>query len=125
MAHMATNLLTPSLVATSAISRGQALKISSGELVACDDGASSIGDRAHGVAYSDAAAGERVELAVAGGGGVGIAGGTITAGAYLKTDASGHFVATTTAGDIITAIADEAAVDNDVFAIRPTFPFKY
>jgi len=125
MAHRAYNLMTAALVATAALSRGEAVKISSGEIVVCDAGASSVGDRADGFVTQDAALGKPVSVAMFGGGGVGIAAGAISAGDRLKTNADGHLVATTTADDIIVAHADEDAVDNDVFAITPTPSYKY
>lgn len=117
--------LTPSIEANAALSRGQAVKISSGKLVACDAGASSVGDRAIGFLDQDVASGKPGSVTINGGGGVAIAAGAITAGAALKTNADGHLVATTTTDDIIVAIAAEAAADNDVFAILPIHPTKY
>jgi len=124
-AHMKPQFLPPMLLAGEALVQGQAVKVSSGEIVACDDGASSVGDRAIGICQDDTAVGQPVSIAIAGGGSPAIAGGTITAGDSLKTDANGHFVVTTTADDIVTAIAHEDAVDGDVFAVLPTHPTKY
>lgn len=126
MANKEYNLMTPApTVGAGALSRGQAVKFSSGVLVACAAGASSIGDRAFGFMTQDAAIGGLASVAVLGGGGVAIAAGNITAGAALKTNADGHVVATTTAGDVVVAIAAEAAADNDVFAILPVAPTLY
>lgn len=124
MAHMGYNILTPAPTATAALSRGEAVKYSSGEVIVCDAGTGSIGDDlCLGFVTQDVAAGAEASVAVFGGGGVAIAAGNISAGDQLKTNADGHVVATTTTGDIIVAIAEESAVDNDVFAIRPTPPF--
>lgn len=126
MANKEYNLMTPApTVGAGALSRGQAVKFASGVLVACGAGASSIGDRAFGFMTQDAAVGAEASVAILGGGAVGIAAGNITAGAELKTNADGHLVATTTANDIVVAIAAESAVDNDVFAILPVNPTKY
>lgn len=125
MANKEYNLLSPAPVATAALSRGEAVKFSSGEVVVCDAGASSVGDRAIGFVTQDVAAGDPASVAIVGGGSVAIAAGTIAAGDALKTNADGHLVATTTADDIVTAIAAESAVDNDVFAILPVMPTKY
>ena len=125
-AHMTPQYMTPApTVGATALSRGEAVKFSSGVLVACDDGASSVGDRAMGFVMHDAAIGATASIAVAGGGGVAIAAGTISKGDALKTDANGHVVATSTSNNVISAIAEEDAVDGDVFAIRPTFNYKY
>lgn len=119
--YMKPQYLAPSLLASVAISKGEAVKHDgSGGIDVCAAGA-----RALGFADGDFAIGQPVAVAVNGGGAQGIAGGTIAAGASLKTDANGHLVATTTTDDIIVAIADESAVDNDVFAIRPIAPTKY
>lgn len=124
MAGMEYNLLTPAPTATAALSRGEAVKFASGEVVVCDAGTGSIGDDlCVGFVTQDVALGKLASVAVFGGGAVGIAAGNISAGDQLKTNADGHLVATTTTGDIIVAIAQESAVDNDVFAIRPTPPY--
>ena len=113
--------LAPSPSAAVAISRGEALKFDgSGNLTQAG-----AGERAIGFADADAALNAAVSVAIAGGGAVAIAGGTIAAGAALKSDASGHLVATTTTDDLVIAYAVESAVDNDVFAILPTHPSKY
>lgn len=61
-------------------------------------------------------AGSVAEIATNGGGGKAIAGGTITAGDSLATDANGDVVVATGV-DSIVGIALEDAVDNDVFGI--------
>lgn len=125
-AYMKPNYLAPTPIAAVAITKGKAVKLDgSGEVVLCGAGASSIGDMATGFADADYAVGQPVSIAVFGGGARAIAAGTIAAGAQLKTNADGDLVATTTTGDIIAAIADEAGVDNDVISVRPTPPYKY
>jgi len=61
-------------------------------------------------------AGKSVEIASMGGGATAIAGGTITAGDFLKTDSAGDVV-TAFVGDTYCALALESAVDNDQFNV--------
>ena len=56
-------------------------------------------------------------IAGVGGGALAIAGGTITAGDLLETDANGDVVVATGAAENICAQALESAVDNDVFNV--------
>ncbi len=66
------------------------------------------------------ASGSPAEVATIGGGTLAVAAGTITAGNFLKTDASGHLLAIgayETAYAV--AIAMDSAVDNDVFEVLP------
>lgn len=67
--------------------------------------------------------GEPCEVAIVGGGALGIAAGTIVAGDYLTTDANGHLVAVA-AGETknAAAFALTSAADNDVFAILVLTP---
>ena len=61
--------------------------------------------------------GDIAEIASNGGGGKAIAGGTITAGDILATDANGDVV-TATANQVGVARALESAVDNDIFNVE-------
>lgn len=69
-----------------------------------------------GFVYNKPTAGKSAEIATMGGGAKAIAGGTISAGDPLATDANGDLVIATS-GDYIVATAAESAVDNDVFAV--------
>lgn len=60
--------------------------------------------------------GERVDI-IHGGSAQVIAGGTITAGAQLTSDASGHAIVTTTAGNRVIGVARQAASSGDVFEV--------
>ena len=62
--------------------------------------------------------GKPAEVATAGGGSLAIAAGTITAGDFLKTDASGHLLSIGTYENAYAvAVALDSAVDNDVFEV--------
>lgn len=64
------------------------------------------------------AAGKQAEIATFCGGSKAIAAGTIAAGAFLKTDASGHLLQIGTYENAFAvAVALESAVDNDVFTV--------
>lgn len=72
-----------------------------------------------GVAQNLASAAEdKVEVALPGGGGKGLAGDTIAFGDLLTSDANGALVATTTANDRVVAMAMEDAVVGDLFSIH-------
>jgi hypothetical protein len=82
------------------------------------------GEKAIGVTMSSAAAaGDPVEVALIGGGAKVTAGGTISLGAYVKSDASGDAVAAATDGDYAIGIVTDSAVDNDVVSmiVAPTY----
>lgn len=71
-----------------------------------------------GIAQNAAAAAEdKVEVALPGGGAKGLAGGSISFGDLLTSDSAGKLVATTTANDRVVAIALEDAVANDLFSV--------
>lgn len=73
-------------------------------------------DKHVGIAQNvGAAADDKMEIAVPGGGGKGLAGGTIAMGDKLTADANGKLVATTTENDNIIAVAMQGAVVNDLF----------
>lgn len=72
-----------------------------------------------GVAQNAAeAADDLVEVALPGGGGFGLAGGTIAEGDLLTSDASGALIATTSANDRVVAVAMQDAVAGDIFSIQ-------
>lgn len=102
------------------ISKGQAVKLSSGAVVVC----SAATDRAIGLAQCDAASGEPCEVAYIGGGAYGKAAGSISAGNLLGFDGSGELVKVANASDIVIAQAMEDAVDNDIFSVLVIGPFQ-
>jgi|SRR4051812_41081155 hypothetical protein len=72
-----------------------------------------------GIAQSASTAAEDlIEVATNGGGAKALAGGTIARGDLLTSDAAGALVATTTATNRIIAIAHDAAVAGDIFAVE-------
>lgn len=70
-----------------------------------------------GFLMNSAELGKVAEIATNGGGGKAIAGGTITAGDMLATDANGD-VLTATANQKVVGRALESAVDGDIFAVE-------
>jgi len=71
-----------------------------------------------GIALCAAAAGETVDVAMPGGGAVGRAGESISAGKLLVAGADGELFQTNTSGDRVIGMAMEDAVVNDIFAIE-------
>lgn len=61
---------------------------------------------------------DAVEVAMPGGGGKGLAGGTVSFGDMLTSDTNGALVATTSASDRIVAVAMEDAVVGDLFSLH-------
>lgn len=107
-------------IAGGAIAKGQAVKLSSGQVVVC----SAATDRAIGLAQIAAASGEPCEVALQGGGAYAKAAGTIAEGNLLGFDASGELVKVANASDIVIAQAMEAAVDNDIFSVQVIGPVQ-
>jgi len=108
------------LVAGSSLTASQykAVQLSSdGEVDVCGANVPALG-----FLMNSPATGAVCEIATIGGGAKAIAGGTIAAGALLKTDSAGDLV-TAVRGDTAVAIALESAVDNDVFSVMPTQSF--
>lgn len=64
------------------------------------------------------------EVAIQGGGGIGLAGGTIAIGDYVTSDANGALVTTTTANDRVVGQAMDSAVAGDIFPIE-VMSFNY
>ena len=72
-----------------------------------------------GIAQNAASAAEdKVEVALPGGGGRALAGGSISFGDLLTADTNGALVATTTANDRVIAIAMEDASSGDLFSVH-------
>ena len=76
------------------------------------------GERIKGFLQNLPASGDAAEVATLGGGSLAIAGGTITANDLLKVDANGDLILASVAGDEVVAVAEESAVDGDVFAVQ-------
>lgn len=96
------------------IAKGKSVKIGSdNKHVAV---ASAASDKQIGIAQNDALVGEYVEVAINGGGAKALAGGSISAGDMLTSDADGKLVATSTNAQRHVAVAMEDAVANDIFA---------
>ena len=82
-------------------------------------------DKNFGISLNAAAAAEdKVEVALPGGGAKALLGGTVAFGDYLTADASGKLVATTTANDKVVAQAMEDGVLNDLIAVH-VLSFNY
>lgn len=100
-----------------AIVKGSAVKAGADrtKVVVC----SATTDKSIGVAQNDAAAaGDFVEVALQGGGGKGLAGGTVAFGDMLAPTTDGSLITTTTAGDRIVGMAMEDGVVGDVVAVE-------
>jgi hypothetical protein len=99
--------------ADGAIAKGQPVKFGSdNDHVAAATAAS---DKSFGIAQNAAVnAGDKVEVAIAGGGAKALAAGTISAGDFLVPAASG-VVSSTNNGDRGVAIAMRSAVSGDIF----------
>lgn len=102
--------------AAAAIAKGKAVKFGADkEHVAVCSAAS---DKQIGLVQSASTAAEDlIEVALPGGGGLALAGGTISAGDLLAADSNGALVATTSNADRHIAMAMEDAVANDVFSV--------
>jgi len=61
---------------------------------------------------------DKVEVALPGGGGKGLAGGAILFGDLLTSDVNGALVATTTANDRVVAVAMDDAATGDLFSLQ-------
>jgi hypothetical protein len=76
-------------------------------------------DKAFGIAQNAATTAEDlVEVALPGGGAKALAGGTISFGDLLSSDANGALVASTTDNDRHVAVAMEDAVAGDLFSVH-------
>lgn len=105
--------------AGAAISKGMAVKLSSGKVIKC----AGTTDRAIGLAQTAPTAdGDMVEVALPGGGGFGLAEAAISAGNLLGVNASGKLQKVASASDIIIAQALEDAAAGDVFAVMVIGP---
>lgn len=104
-----------------AIALGQAVKFGADRetVVACSANTdAAIGVAQGAISSDDATAGVRIEIAIQGGGGKGLAGETISAGKFLVSAADGALEQTNASGDRVIAMAMEDAVADDVFAIE-------
>ena len=108
MSHMKPKYL-PTAVAGAVLAAYTAVKFSSGNIETAGAG------EGIGVVQGDYQSGDSCEVAV--GGGLGLLGGTVTAGQFLKSDADGHLVACDTDKDQYVAVALADGVDGDVISI--------
>jgi len=85
------------------------------------------GDRPIGIAQNDSAAasGDEVEVALPGGGARLTIKGTVASGNFIKSDANGYGIATTTAGDAYGAQAVEDGVTTDILGVEVIIGEKY
>ena len=80
---------------------------------------SGAGDPGIGFLVNSPIVGENVEISTIGGGALGVAGGTIAAGDFLKSDGNGSLIVASVANDLAIAKAMKSAVVADVFEIEP------
>jgi hypothetical protein len=113
--HAQPNCLT--FKAGAAISKGMAVKPGADNSHVVKAAAAT--DKAVGLALCDAAAAEdKVEVALPGGGAKALLGGTVSFGDLLASDAAGKLVATTTADNRVVAIAMEDGVASDLISVH-------
>ena len=101
--------------ATAALGAGILVKISSGEVVV----ATAATDKIIGVTENSCEAGEVVSVRLRNAQGTAKvkAGGNVSVGDYLTSDADGEVVATTTVGEEVVGLALEAGADNDLIEV--------
>lgn len=102
------------------ISKGQPVKISSKKIVAC----SATTDRAIGLAQNAGVSGDKIEVAMPGGGGFGALGGTVAEGDLLGFNSSGLLQKVASANDIVIAQALETGVSGDISGVQVVGPFQ-
>ncbi len=110
----APNVLT--FNASAAIAKGKAVTVdATGKIVTASN---AVTDKSVGVAMVAATtAGDKVEVAMPGGGAKGLAGGSISAGDLLAPTTGGALIATTTATNRYVGIALEDASSGDLFSM--------
>lgn len=103
--------------ASAAIASGKAVTLdATGKIVTAANAAT---DKSVGIAQNAVtAAGDKVEVAVGGGGAKALAGGTVAAGDLLVPTTGGALIASTTPGDRYVAVAMESAVVSDLFSVH-------
>lgn len=105
------NVLT--FIASAAIAKGKAVTLdATGKIVTASN---AVTDKSIGIAVNAATvAGDKVEVAIPGGGAKALLGGTVAAGDLLAPTTGGALIATTTATNRYVAIAMEAGVIGDI-----------
>lgn len=112
--HAPANVLT--FLADGVISKGMVVKAGSDRKHVAK--ATAATQKAVGLSMSTTtAAEEAMEVAMPGGGGKALLGGTVSFGDFLASDAAGKLVATTTANDKVIAQAMEDGVANDLISV--------
>lgn len=104
-----------SFLASGAILRGQAVKLSADKTVVA---ASANTDDCIGIAQEVAADGEQVEVALPGGGGVALAGEGLTRGKLVVAGAGGKLFQSNASADRVIGMVMESAVLNDLVAVE-------
>lgn len=109
-----------SFSASAAIALGKAVTVdATGKIVTASNAST---DKSIGVAQSDAtlsgASYGFVEVALAGGGAKGLAGGTIAAGDLVAPTTGGALITTTTPGDRYVGVAMQDAASGDLFSMH-------
>lgn len=103
--------------AAAAISRGMAVKAGADNKHV--DKATAGTDKIIGLAMNTVTAAEdTIDVALPGGGAVGLLGDTVAFGDLLTADSGGKLVATTTANDRVVAIAMDAGAVNDLISVH-------
>jgi hypothetical protein len=103
--------------AAAAIAKGKAVKKGSDDdhVAVC----SAATDKSVGIMQTASTAAEDTcEVAVTGGGGKALLGGTVVFGDLLAPDSNGKLVATTTPGDRYIAKAEQDGVENDLIGVH-------
>lgn len=102
--------------ASAAIAKGKAVTLdATGKIVTA---ANAVTDKSVGIAMNAATeAGEKVEVALPGGGCKGLLGGTVAAGDLLAPTSGGALIATTTENDRVVAMALEDGVSADLISV--------
>lgn len=114
-----------SLVAASDLSSSQFLYVKNNGSDKAAIAGGATGELGAGFLMNQPELNQICEIATIGGGAKGIAAGTITVHLELKNDATGKMVEADTAGDIVVAIANEAAVSGDTFSLTPVYYRKH
>jgi len=104
-------------LADAAIARGKAVKIGSDSKHVAVGAANT--DKVLGILMTaTTAAEETAEVALPGGGALGLLGETVSAGAYLVSHTDGSLVLPNAAGDHVVAVAKEGGVAGDLISVE-------
>lgn len=103
-------------ISAAAIAKGKAVKAGADKnnVAVC----SAATDKSIGIMQNLSTAGGVAEVALPGGGGKGLLGGSVSMGDFLAPDSNGALVATTTENDRVIAMAMEDGVSGDLISIE-------